>query len=107
MSVTQNTKRPLAAWLDVLDQIDKSLNRSLEAAHLPEPSPVTAPGPSPLTRLEERLAAWQSRMDTAQRRADAIDQRLGAERDAIADWLGKLGQIRQTLADWITSSAPK
>jgi hypothetical protein len=94
--------RSLAAWMDVLDHIDRSLADSL--ARTPEPAPITAPtapAPSPLARLDERLAAWQLSLERVEKQATSSTERLNAEHAALAEWLDKLGRVREGFTRWI------
>jgi hypothetical protein len=94
--------RSLAAWMDVLDHIDTSLGDSL--ARTPEPVPTggpAAPTPSPLARLDERLAAWKSSLEQVEKQATTSTERLNAEHAALSEWLDKLGRVRDGFTRWL------
>ena len=100
--------RPLVEWMDVLDHIDRSLGDSL--ARTPEPAPISgasAPAPSPLARLDERLAAWQSSLEQVEKQATTSTERLNAEHAALSEWLDKLGGMRDGFTRWLDAFAPR
>lgn len=95
-------KQRLLGWLDVLDQIDGALRRSLaECVPPPEPAAGAEPSePTPLDRLDDRLAAWQGQLDRANDEAAAAERLAGADETALADAVARLGRLRELLARW-------
>ena len=94
--------RPLVAWMDVLDHIDRSLEHSL--ARTPEPAPTAnpaEPAPNPLARLDERLAAWQTSLERVEKQATTSTARLDAEHAALSEWLAQLGRVREGVSRWL------
>jgi hypothetical protein len=94
--------RPTLAWMDVLDQIERSLEQSLRQAAEPPgpPSPGTADGPGALGRLDERLARWQARIALAEASATEADGALAAEQAALEDWRQRAAAVREKLGAW-------
>jgi hypothetical protein len=92
--------RPMMAWLEVLDQIDRTLEHALALLDSapPHPAAPVPPPPEPLQPLEERLARWQAAVEGAAARARALDERLEADAAAVRGWLADLAAVRQTLA---------
>ena len=99
--------RPLSAWMNVLDRIDQSIGQSLERT--PEPAPLAdppEPAKTPLTRLDDQLAAWQARREAVEQHAATSDERLDAEHAALAQWLEKLGQVGDGVSHWLGAYPP-
>ena len=104
MSETTPPARPLVAWMDVLDHIDKSLGHSLARTPEPEPTAETAePARNHLARLDDRMAAWQSSLERVERQAATSTERLNAEHAALTEWLDKLDQVRDGCSRWMAA----
>ena len=107
MTETNPSARPLVAWMDVLDHIDRSLGQSL--AKTPELAPtadLAETAGSPLARLDERLDAWQSSLEKVEREATTSKERMNAEYAALAEWLEKLTQVRDRFSRWVDVCPP-
>jgi flagellar motility protein MotE (MotC chaperone) len=97
--------RPAVAWMEVLDRLENTLDRSLSLAE--EPAPAAPPGDrsaaidrAPLRRLDERLAALQAALDQAEANAAEVDALLAAEAERVRGYIVQLAENRQKLADW-------
>ena len=106
MTETNSPARPLVAWMDVLDHIDRSLGQSL--ARTPEPEPMADPVAPPtnhLARLDERLAAWHASLEQVEKQAATSTDRLEAEHSAFTEWLDGLGRVRDRCLNWLDVTA--
>ena len=95
--------RPAVAWMEVLDRLETTLDRSLALAG--EPAPVAPPTDrpaerTPLRRLDERLAALQAALDQAEANAAEVDALLAVEAERARQYIAALVASRQKLADW-------
>lgn len=98
-------QRPTVAWMEVLDRLETTLDRSLALAG--EPATVTPPANrpapnerTPLRRLDERLAALQAALDQAEANAAEVDALLAAEAERAQRFITALIASRQKLAEW-------
>jgi hypothetical protein len=92
---------PNAAWLEVLDQIEESLRRSLERVPEPPP-PAKLGGPVNLARLDERLRFWQAYLDRTEDNAARVEELLAAEEAPLAEYRAALAGLRETLDRLVT-----
>jgi hypothetical protein len=92
----------LAAWLEVLDAIDRALESSLARAAEPAPPPA-APGVGAdaarlaLEALDGRLAQVQASLERAGQHAAVADAALTAEAEALERWLARAQEGREKL----------
>jgi hypothetical protein len=97
-------QRPTVAWMEVLDRLETTLDRSLALAGEPSVvAPANRPSPSertPLRRLDERLAALQAALDQAEANAAEVDALLAAEAERAQRFIAALIASRQKLAEW-------
>jgi hypothetical protein len=108
MSNSPPETRPTVAWMQVLDRIEDTLDRSLARAAEPEAYPAAlSPPPDeravarrPLQLLDQRLAQMQACLDLAGRRAAEAEGLLEVEAQALGRWRESLGAARDQLADW-------
>jgi hypothetical protein len=102
MKASSREERPIAAWMQVLDQIEGSVGRRL--AQVEEPAGLEADaGPTaktPLQILDERLAQMRTRLDRAERDAAEVDAALHTESEAYQRWTDNMTAARRRLADW-------
>src|SRR5579871_4579521 len=94
--------RPAVAWMEVLDRLENTLDRSLALAGEPAPvAPLTdrqsADDRSPLRRLDERLAALQTALDQAEANAAEVDALLAAEAERAQRYIAALVASKQKL----------
>ena len=94
--------QPVVAWMEVLERLETTLDRSLALAG--EPAPVAtsegeprAPERTPLRRLDERLAALQAALDQAEANAAEVDALLAAEAERAQKCVAALSASRQRL----------
>jgi hypothetical protein len=95
--------RPAVAWMEVLDRLETTLDRSLALAGEPAPvaPPTDRPGDrAPLRRLDERLAALQAALDQAEANAAEVDALLAAEAERAQQYIAALVASRQKLTEW-------
>jgi flagellar motility protein MotE (MotC chaperone) len=97
--------RPAVAWMEVLDRLETTLDRSLALAD--EPAQVAASQDrtaiadrTPLRRLDERLAALQAALDQAEANAAEVDALLAAEAERAQRYITALVASRQKLTEW-------
>ena len=98
-------QQPAVAWMEVLDRLETTLDRSLALAEEPPPAPPpadrsTSAERAPLRRLDERLAALQAALDHAEANAAEVDALLAAEAERAQRYIASLAASRQKLADW-------
>ncbi|HBI44045.1 MAG TPA: hypothetical protein DDY78_14515 [Planctomycetales bacterium] len=102
MTALPTEARPIAAWMQVLDQIEGSVGRRL--AQVEEPAgPEADAGPTaktPLQILDERWSQVRTRLDRAERDAAEVDAALHTESEAYQRWTDSLTAARRRLADW-------
>ena len=102
MTASSREERPIAAWMQVLDQIEGSVDRRL--AQVEEPAgPDADAGPTaktPLQILDERAAQMRTRLDRAERDAAEVDAALNTESEAYQRWTESMTAARRRLADW-------
>jgi hypothetical protein len=93
--------RSLSAWMEVLAQIEQTLQESLALAAEPAPTPRAEQGPlkAPLQVLDERLARWQASQAQAERNASEADALLGAAAQALEGWRQAGRAARERLAN--------
>jgi hypothetical protein len=92
--------RPVAAWVEVLDEIGQKLGEALAfdpEAKIPVFPPVADSPPKP---LDDHLGKLQSCLDRAEADADAIAAGLQAEAEALQSYLDNLRAAEQKLAEW-------
>ncbi len=92
----------MAAWTDVLDRIEQSLQQSLRLAEVPPPVP-RRDGPQQLPALERvdaRLRQWQATLEKAERSAAEADAALAAEHAALQGCRERLGLVIEALTKW-------
>jgi hypothetical protein len=96
--------RPAVAWMEVLDRLENTLDRSLALATEPAPNPSPAERAAaeraPLRRLDERLAALQAALDQAEANAAEVDALLAAEAERAQRYIASLVASRHKLAEW-------
>jgi hypothetical protein len=97
--------RPAVAWMEVLDRLETTLDRSLalaeEPAAAPPPGDRTADaGRAPMRRLDERLAALQAALDQAEANAAEVDALLAAEAERVRGYVASLAENQKKIADW-------
>jgi hypothetical protein len=103
MPTTPPDPRALAAWLEVLDQIDQTLDRSLALAAEPPAAPET-PGlagqaaAAALGSLDDRLGRIEGGLARAGEQAALADAALTAEVEALEGWLKEARALRERLA---------
>ena len=98
-------ERPAVAWMEVLDRLETTLDRSLALAEEPSPAPPpsdrsTSAERAPLRRLDERLAALQAALDQAEANAAEVDALLAAEAERAQRYIAALASSRQKLVEW-------
>jgi hypothetical protein len=102
MMASSTEARPIATWMQVLDQIEGAVGRQL--AQVEEPAaPEVGAGPTaktPLQILDERLAQMRTRLDRAERDAAEVDAALNTEAEAYQRWTESMTAARRRLADW-------
>jgi hypothetical protein len=102
MTATPTEERPIAAWMQVLDQIEGSVGRRL--AQVEEPAgPDDGAEPTaktPLQILDERMTQIPKRLDRAERDAAEVDAALHTESEAYQRWTESMTTARRRLADW-------
>jgi hypothetical protein len=94
--------RPAVAWMEVLDRLETTLDRSLAMAS--DPAPVAAPSDrpterAPLRKLDERLAALQAALDQAEANAAEVDALLAVEAERARQYIAVLVASRQKLTE--------
>jgi hypothetical protein len=96
--------RPVVAWMEVLDRLETTLDRSLALAGEPAPAVPPEDRPAaertPLRRLDERLAALEAALDRAEANAAEVDAQLAAEAERAQRCVAALAAGRQKLAEW-------
>lgn len=93
----------LLAWMDVLDHIERSLQETLHGLVDPPPGPSPAEESDPtaaLRPLDDRLAAWQARLDQADADVEQLERLLTADELALTAYREKLAALRDRLAGW-------
>jgi hypothetical protein len=102
MTASPMEARPIAAWMQVLDQIEGSVGRRL--AQVEEPAGPDADAEptakTPLQILDERMTQIPKRLDRAERDAAAVDVVLLTEFKAYQQWTESMTTARRRLADW-------
>ena len=100
MTASSTKDRPVAAWMEVLDQIEGAVGPRLAHTEEPAPSPEpTAVSRTPLHVLDERLARIQARLDRAEGDARETDEVLRVEAEAFQRWTETAATARRRLAD--------
>jgi hypothetical protein len=93
---------PAGDWQGVLGQIQQSLEQSLEQSGALEPPPESPGDPHALAvilqRLEQRLNRLEAFLQGAENEAARADSLLGAEVQALEQWLAAWSGARQALA---------
>lgn len=95
--------RPMAAWMQVLGQIEEVLAKTLDQwpePETPEPSGTAAE----LRPPDGRFARLQACLDQAGRDAAEVEALLAAELRAVEGWLEAAAGVRQKLAKRATDS---
>ena len=97
--------RPAVAWMEVLDRLETTLDRSLAltgepAPAAPPPDRPTLAERAPLRKLDERLAALQAALDQAEANAAEVDALLAAEAERAQQYIAALVANRQKLTEW-------
>jgi hypothetical protein len=112
MSNSPPETRPTVAWMQVLDRIEDTLDRSLARAAEPEAYPAAlsprderAVARRPLQLLDQRLAQMQGCLDLVGRRAAEAEGLLEVEAQALGRWRESLAAARDRLADWAGRAA--
>ena len=101
MTATRTEERPIAAWMQALDEIARAVHRRLAHVESVEASPEPgSPTSTPLQILDDRLAQMQARLGRAERDADEADQVLRTEGEAYQRWTEAMAAARRGLADW-------
>ncbi len=102
MTTASPTKdRPVAAWMGVLDQLERAVGLRLartEDPAAPGPEPA-GPAVTPLQATDERLTQMQARLDRAEQDAREADEVLRAEAEAFQHWTETAAAVRRRLAD--------
>ncbi len=102
MTASPTEARPIAAWMQVLDQIQGSVGRRL--AQVEEPAGQDADteptAKTPLQILDERMTQIPTRLDRAERDAAEVDAALHTESEAYQRWTESMTTARRRLADW-------
>jgi hypothetical protein len=91
-------ERPMAAWMQVLGQIDEALAKTLD--QWPEPETQEAGGSTARHTLrypDERFARLQACLDQAGREAAEVEALLTAQLQAVENWFRSTAEIRQRL----------
>jgi chromosome segregation ATPase len=102
MAAESTEGRPVASWMQMLDQIEASLTNRLAQVQEP-PAPAAEAGPSAkesLQALDERLARMHARLEQAERDAAEADEALRTESEAHQRWTETMTAARRWLADW-------
>src|SRR5262245_31150600 len=111
---THMSARPILseAWEEVLKHVQLALHEAEAAATAREealaPLPQDDAGNSAfigrreqcLQRLEERVQAWQARMQRAAQQAREADDNLNAGEQALRQWLAESKLMEQRLVNW-------
>jgi hypothetical protein len=88
-----------AAWIEALEQIEKSLGQFQAAVADPSPEEPAADRPPPwqdaLRRLEEHQAALQASTAAAVRDAAAVEELLAATAADLQGWLAASAGVRR------------
>jgi DNA repair exonuclease SbcCD ATPase subunit len=107
MSESMQSSRPMLAWMEVLDRIERSLEQSLaNAPELPEaPTQAKGAGAAAMQMLDARLARWQTCLDQASQNAEQADAQVAAEEAALAELIPRLKTARERLASQIKRPA--
>ncbi len=100
MSIRAQGARSLGEWMDVLEQIERTLQQSFA---LPPEPPAPAPlAPeallAPLQALDARVARWQACIDQAEHNALQADAVLAEELRAFEEWGQALPTVKEKLA---------
>jgi hypothetical protein len=96
--------RPLAAWLQILGQIEEAVAKTLERWGEPV---IPAPPPTPeadcsaarvvLQNIDQRFERMRTCLELAGRHAAEVEALLAAESREVEDWLLSVTAKRQTL----------
>jgi chromosome segregation ATPase len=106
MKASSTEARPIATWMQVLDQIEAAVGRRLAQVEEPPPDLEAAPTTkTPLQTLDERLAQMRARLDQAERDAAEVDAALNTEAEAYQRWTESMTAARRRLADWTAGVA--
>jgi hypothetical protein len=101
-----STIRPASGWINVLAQLEATLERSLAEAAEPGPTlfePQAPPlGRNPMARLDARLASLHQALDQAEGDAKQVDAALVTAADDLREWAGTSSLVRLRLAEWST-----
>ena len=102
MTALPTEARPIAAWMQVLDQIEDSVSRRLgQVEELATPEANVGPTTkTPLQILDDRLTQMQTRLDRAERDAAGVDAALRTESEAYQHWTESMSAARRRMADW-------
>lgn len=102
MKASSREERPIAVWMQVLEQMEGSVGQRL--AQVEEPAlPEGDVGPTaktPLQILDERLAQMRAQLDRAERDAAEVDAALHTESEAYQRWTDNITAAHRRLADW-------
>lgn len=94
---------PIADWMRVLDQIERSLRENLE--RVPEPGTNSAGEAGlvdpPHRAVDETLTKWEKSLDRAEQGAREIEQKLADEQTALQSCLEGLAHAREALLAWV------
>ena len=93
------TNQPTGEWMAVLDRIEDAVKQLLERAADP-PALSSLEGPTPIDRLGERAAAWESSLAHIEDEAKAASRDFNAEEETITEWKSSLAQLRQEVIAW-------
>jgi hypothetical protein len=101
MTSDNPSSRSLAAWMDVLQRIQTSVDQLLQRADdTPLPPPSASLVLRPLHVLAEHLSQLQVCLDRAERNAAEIDRLLNAEVELMQQWLDRTRAVQDKLAGW-------
>ena len=100
MSEPIEDSRPMQAWMDVLDRIERSLQQSLShTAELPAVQVQgQGAGAAAMQLLDARLARWQTCLEQASQNAEQAEHQVSAEEAALTELLPRLAAVRERLA---------
>ena len=101
MTAESTETRPIAAWMQVLEQIESTLAQQMASVDEGEsPGEARPRASTPLHVLDERLTKMQARLDQAERDAALTDAALRAEGEAYQRWTESMTATRRRLSDW-------
>jgi uncharacterized protein involved in exopolysaccharide biosynthesis len=85
------------AWMQILDQIDRSLHQSLERTPEVSAMPLELADNWAMQQLQQRLADWDTQLARIGQQASEAEQSLASEEAALREWQQQATATRELL----------